>query len=152
MTEELPIYKCHKLVRAAKVIQWSRAPGDEEPYVLTLDTGAVVKVPASRVPANQTPADGYYIRYEDGYESWSPKDVFEAGYTREPADFRDRVVAEHADVSSKLARLEAFIQTPKFAALPWLDRTLMKLQAVLMSGYADVLKERIDTFKPTNAA
>jgi hypothetical protein len=24
--------------------------------------------------------DGYYVLYEDGYESWSPKDTFEKGY------------------------------------------------------------------------
>lgn len=24
--------------------------------------------------------DGYYVVYEDGYESWSPKDVFEKAY------------------------------------------------------------------------
>ena len=24
--------------------------------------------------------DGYKVVYEDGYESWSPKDVFEKGY------------------------------------------------------------------------
>lgn len=26
--------------------------------------------------------DGYRVRYPDGYESWSPKDVFEAAYRR----------------------------------------------------------------------
>jgi hypothetical protein len=26
--------------------------------------------------------DGYKVRYEDGYESWSPKDVFEQAYLR----------------------------------------------------------------------
>lgn len=26
--------------------------------------------------------DGYRVRYSDGYESWSPKDVFEAAYRR----------------------------------------------------------------------
>lgn len=25
---------------------------------------------------------GYYVRYPDGYESWSPAEVFESGYTR----------------------------------------------------------------------
>lgn len=30
--------------------------------------------------------DGYLVRYEDGYISWSPKDVFEAGYTEVAAD------------------------------------------------------------------
>lgn len=24
--------------------------------------------------------DGYAVKYEDGYQSWSPKDVFEAAY------------------------------------------------------------------------
>lgn len=28
----------------------------------------------------QMPEDGYRVRYPDGYESWSPKDVFEAAY------------------------------------------------------------------------
>jgi hypothetical protein len=25
-------------------------------------------------------AEGYYVRYADGYESWSPKDIFERSY------------------------------------------------------------------------
>ena len=31
---------------------------------------------------------GYFIRYPNGYESWSPKDVFEEGYasTDEPSE------------------------------------------------------------------
>ena len=28
-------------------------------------------------------ADGYKVVYQDGYESWSPKDVFEDGYRKE---------------------------------------------------------------------
>lgn len=28
----------------------------------------------------QMPEDGYRVRYPDGYESWSPKDVFDAAY------------------------------------------------------------------------
>jgi len=28
----------------------------------------------------QMPKDGYHVIYSDGYESWSPKDVFEAAY------------------------------------------------------------------------
>lgn len=37
-----------------------------------------------RVPANENPADeGYLVRYQpDGYESWSPKEVFEQAYRR----------------------------------------------------------------------
>lgn len=31
---------------------------------------------------HKTGAPGYRVRYQDGYESWSPKDVFEAAYRR----------------------------------------------------------------------
>lgn len=29
-----------------------------------------------------TPEDGFLVRYEDGYMSWSPKDVFERCYRK----------------------------------------------------------------------
>ena len=33
------------------------------------------------IPENENPEDkGYLVKYSDGYESWSPKDVFEAAY------------------------------------------------------------------------
>lgn len=33
------------------------------------------------IPANENPADeGYLLRYPDGYESWSPKYVFDSAY------------------------------------------------------------------------
>lgn len=33
------------------------------------------------IPANENPADeGYLVKYSDGYESWSPKAVFEEAY------------------------------------------------------------------------
>ena len=33
------------------------------------------------IPADENPADeGYLVRYPDGYESWSPKPVFEEAY------------------------------------------------------------------------
>lgn len=36
------------------------------------------------IPSDEDPADeGYLVRYQpDGYESWSPRDVFEAAYRR----------------------------------------------------------------------
>ena len=33
------------------------------------------------IPADENPADdGYLVKYQDGYESWSPKNVFEEAY------------------------------------------------------------------------
>lgn len=35
------------------------------------------------IPADENPADeGYLVRYSDGYESWSPKEVFETAYKK----------------------------------------------------------------------
>lgn len=31
-------------------------------------------------PSGMDGSPGYTVRYKDGYESWSPKDVFEAAY------------------------------------------------------------------------
>lgn len=37
---------------------------------------------------------GYHIRYEDGYESWSPKDVFEKVYKVAENDMRQKVLED----------------------------------------------------------
>lgn len=34
------------------------------------------------LPENQKDRPGYFVRYPDGYESWSPKGVFESAYMR----------------------------------------------------------------------
>lgn len=43
------------------------------------------------VPANVNATDGYKVQYEDGYESWSPKEVFERCY-REITDSEKRLI------------------------------------------------------------
>jgi hypothetical protein len=36
-----------------------------------------------QIPENENPEDqGYFVQYEDGYISWSPKDTFEASYRK----------------------------------------------------------------------
>ena len=55
-------YKCIKTVEA-------------EPQKLTEELFNRVKGSGAKVGD-----DGYKVRYEDGYESWSPKEVFEKGY------------------------------------------------------------------------
>lgn len=48
-------------------------------------------------------ADGYRIIYADGYESWSPKDVFEASY-RETSGMSFGLAIEAAKMGKKIAR------------------------------------------------
>lgn len=75
---ELPKYRCHKEVEAFKIthIQYE-APGSR------LHGGVGVDAPVScdYMDKHQPWEGGYYVRYADGYESFSPAEAFEAGYT-----------------------------------------------------------------------
>jgi len=82
---QLPRYQCHKVVQAVKI-----GSLEVNPYA-----GSVMIVPADpKLLPFHTRADfderyfgtaedrGYFVLYEDGYESWSPSEVFENGYAR----------------------------------------------------------------------
>ncbi len=77
----LPRYLCHKNVSALKI----------EGTILRLDGSMVITpddiryqpfgVTKEYVDRNTVIPGGYWVRYEDGYESFSPKIAFESGYT-----------------------------------------------------------------------
>ncbi len=83
---KLPQYKCHKEVWALKISQIVDRSGPEE-------TGGSQEIhPKNQIFApfqvsheymtkHKPQVGGYYVRYADGYESYSPADVFEDGYT-----------------------------------------------------------------------
>lgn len=84
---ELPIYKSHKLVRAIKIgaLEIHKdgsariAPADflYAPFDTAPGWG-------NRFNTNQTEESedlGYWVLYDDGYESWSPTKAFEEGYS-----------------------------------------------------------------------
>lgn len=87
----LPRYRSHKVVEAARIIDSRQFP---EGLTLLLDlgeqeggnVGAREQVVTESWPGCFRPAiaGGYYVRYEDGHESWSPAEAFETGYTRVP--------------------------------------------------------------------
>ena len=56
------------------------------------------------IPANEYPADeGYLVKYPDGYESWSPKEVFEDAY-RETDGMSFGLAIEAAKKGKKISR------------------------------------------------
>lgn len=56
------------------------------------------------IPVDENPADeGYLVRYQDGYESWSPKDVFEEAY-RKCNDMTFGLAIEAMKKGKKVAR------------------------------------------------
>lgn len=86
----LPLYKCHKVVRAAK-IEWIDArPGTVEEHGTPLmslvygTSGKMCGISAEFIQKHNPEKGGYMVVYEDGYLSYSPADVFEAGYHELP--------------------------------------------------------------------
>ena len=66
-----------------------------------------------QVPRSMNREDGYKVVYEDGYESWSPKEVFEKAYMIADT-FLDRLHIEQKDVMSKYHACDTFINSDKF--------------------------------------
>ncbi len=80
MSKPMKSYRCHKTVKASKVLAVQGA------YVVT-ESGH--KVMGSKLkPLTGMPLGvaigGYVVVYEDGYTSWSPGNVFEEGYSLVP--------------------------------------------------------------------
>ena len=80
----LPSYKCHKIVQAFKI----------QKIVISFKCGEIhralepenpdyppIEVSDNFIFRHQPLPGGYYVRYPDGYESFSPAAAFEEGYT-----------------------------------------------------------------------
>lgn len=88
--KELPLYRSHKQVRALKIkaiLNPNEGIPDEDngERLLTFsDPGyeaCAFLVSGEYVKKHKPQVGGYYVRYADGYESWSPAAAFEEGYT-----------------------------------------------------------------------
>lgn len=83
-----PRWKCHKEVRAAKIVSVSpRTWGLLSVLTLEIEPKgplfcANVQVTQAWMAKHQPMKGGYYVLYEDGYASFSPAAAFESGYTR----------------------------------------------------------------------
>lgn len=78
-------YQSHKVVEAAKILE-ATLPPDSDMWGLRLDgveDPVFVDEDWFQNRAKGAPVGGYFVRYldGDGYESWSPAEAFEAGYT-----------------------------------------------------------------------
>lgn len=81
---ELPTYQCHKKVKAAKILFIEMGPlsnymtlenvdPDKEPVIITVTSAYLDK--------HKPVAGGYYVIYEDNYESFSPAANIDSGYS-----------------------------------------------------------------------
>lgn len=99
---------------------------------------------AGRVPNDSEKSNaGYHVRYQDGYESWSPAEPFEKAY--KCADtFIDRLYIEHSDLMEKFEKCATFVDSDKFREVVKDDYPafLLSLQRDLMGRYAAILEQR----------
>lgn len=97
-----------------------------------------------RVP-NDSEKDnpGFYVRYQDGYESWSPAETFCNAYKLADTPL-DRMIIEHQELNNKIDKLGKFICSEGFNSLNYKQRILLNMQLRSMIEYSLILKERIE--------
>ena len=83
----MPQYQSHKKVWALKIEEvrpYTQTPGCETDgsYLLIVeDPFAPIRVSREWVMKHDPTDVGYWVKYEDGYTSFSPAKAFEEGYT-----------------------------------------------------------------------
>lgn len=79
---QLPRYRCHKEVWAFKIGAINPTNNIKSACLLSENKNfAPIFVDESYISKHNPQVGGYYVRYKDGYESWSPAEAFEQGYT-----------------------------------------------------------------------
>jgi hypothetical protein len=88
MSINMPLWKCHKVVRALKIRSINANPSLDDPEIgvgatMYPEDGEYAPFPVGEefMLKHQPIAPGYFVVYEDGYESWSPVTAFEKGYS-----------------------------------------------------------------------
>jgi len=152
----LPYYTSHKTVQAGKIVEIRplQTALQGQPVVTDLvvtfpaaevngPDATIIRVSAEYIGKHKPQVGGYYVKYADGYESWSPADVFEGGYALVPRSHMGRVLAEFDALTDKLTKLQAFISGSVFQALSADEQELLRKQATVMDGYAAILLARL---------
>jgi hypothetical protein len=82
MSHLLPLWQCHKRVRAARVTHVEALRSHPPALRLSLEgVNTRVEVTAKWWSEKLGELGGYYVVYDDGYTSFSPAKAFEEGYT-----------------------------------------------------------------------
>jgi len=112
-----------------------------------------------QIPANENPADeGYLVKYRDGYESWSPKEIFEEAYAVEDSspllatvfdmkspDYKKRFAAEYRQLKIRYEGLKRMCEKWDAGELdftPTCPRAIYDKQLSAMVDYLSVLEVR----------
>lgn len=99
---------------------------------------------AGRVPGeSEKSKDGYYVRYENGYESWSPADVFEKVY-RVTDTSLDRLRIERDELHDRYVKAKNYLSSPLAEKqLTPREKGSLAAQVEFMRQYLLCVEERI---------
>lgn len=92
---------------------------------------------------NREESEGFLVEYEDGYRSWSPKEVFDKHY-RVSETHLDRMIIEKDEVEARYLAGRKFSFTQQFRNLSEPKRKLLKEQLNAMEAYLYILSRRIE--------
>jgi hypothetical protein len=110
-TVQLPRWQSHKIVAADKIVHVLFSRGFPDRWELAC--GVIVGVSEDlKMRGDEFPVGGYYIRYEDGFESWSPMKAFEEGYTRLPILYQ--LHHEFKDGTTDMCAQKEWVDGPDF--------------------------------------
>ena len=95
-----------------------------------------------RVPDEAHKDDaGYHVKYNDGYESWSPAKPFEEAYRVADTPL-ERMCIEGEELTIRLEKLQSFIGSEKFLSLDNETKAMLVSQESLMIQYQHCLNMR----------
>lgn len=99
---------------------------------------------AGRVP-NESEKDnaGYHVKYEGGYESWSPAESFDKAYKVADKPL-DRMIIEYDDLKEKIDKLDTFLHSEKFKTIDDNVKRLLSAQYHIMIAYLITIGERMN--------
>ena len=97
-----------------------------------------------RVPNNSEKDNpGFYVRYQDGYESWSPAETFNKAYKLADTPL-DRLIIEHQELRDKINKLKEIMCRKEFCDFDYKQRILLNMQLRSMIEYLFIVEERIN--------
>ncbi len=99
---------------------------------------------AGRVPSESEKSKaGYYVKYDNGYESWSPADVFEKVY-RVTDTFLDRLRIERDELHDRYVKAKNYLSSPLAEKqLTPREKGSLAAQVEFMRQYLLCVEERI---------
>lgn len=87
---------------------------------------------------------GYLVEYDNGYQSWSPADVFDKHYKLSET-FVDRLNIERDELVEKIKKLESAISKRDFISKVGITQyELLYQQLTHMNKYLEILEKRLN--------